>query len=246
MELGLSSAAAPDATVAELVEACARRGLRVLELREEDAHGVRVGAERLVLAEAAALAAAGGVRIGALRVGLERAGQGADAAAAARALGCVLLAECTAAFADRLDLGRRWQAAGAPAALVVRGGGAVQEADAALAAGLAVAWDAVPGEDLAGVAKPLLERCGERLVQVCVHGAGPEGVMHEGAGIGAVMRELALSGYGGGLVLAPSSPRYRTAWRTWLGRRRGWGCGGTGSDPLPILVEGRAGTKEGV
>ena len=40
MRLALSSAAAPDAMLEELLEAATRRGLEAVELREGDAHGV--------------------------------------------------------------------------------------------------------------------------------------------------------------------------------------------------------------
>ena len=38
-----------------------------------------------------------------------------------------------------------------------------------------------------------------------------------------------------GLILAPSSTRYRVAWETWLGRRGGWGCGSSGERSLTAL-----------
>ena len=42
--------------------------------------------------------------------------------------------------------------------------------------------------------------------------------MHEGRGVGELMARLALSGFGGMVILAPSSPRFHVAWATWLGR----------------------------
>ncbi|HKJ03144.1 MAG TPA: hypothetical protein VJ997_11835, partial [Longimicrobiales bacterium] len=47
MRLALCSSAAPDATLSGLFEACARRGLAALELREGDAHGLNPDCEEI-------------------------------------------------------------------------------------------------------------------------------------------------------------------------------------------------------
>ncbi|MGH7506725.1 MAG: hypothetical protein ACRELX_13785, partial [Longimicrobiales bacterium] len=64
--LGLSSAAAPDASLDELISACARRGLAALELREGDAHGIETddGASSSSAAAAERAAAAGVTIVG--------------------------------------------------------------------------------------------------------------------------------------------------------------------------------------
>jgi hypothetical protein len=54
-------------------------------------------------------------------------------------------------------------------------------------------------------------------------------------GVGAMMRRLAVEGYAGTLVLAPSTARFRVAWRKWLGRRGGWGCGSSTGEDLPMV-----------
>jgi hypothetical protein len=89
-----------------------------------------------------------------------------------------------------------------------------------------------PGDDAAEV----LARLGARLRYIRLIGGGPEAVMQEGRGIGALMSRLALAGYNGALILTPSSPRYRVAWETWLGRRGGWGCGSEASDPAVVRL----------
>jgi hypothetical protein len=82
----------------------------------------------------------------------------------------------------------------------------------------------------------LLDLFGRRLSHIRLLGGGPEAALHEGGGIGEVMGRLALSGYAGTMVLAPSSDRYRVAWQTWLGRRGGWGCGSRVSHPSLVQL----------
>ena len=63
MRLGLSSAAAPEASLDELLAACLRRGLVALELREEDGHGVSGAPDGIAGAEAQRRARTSGVEI---------------------------------------------------------------------------------------------------------------------------------------------------------------------------------------
>ena len=44
-----------------------------------------------------------------------------------------------------------------------------------------------------------------------------------------------LARYGGPLVLAPGAPNALAAWRLWLGRGGGWGCGSKQSGP-PLVT----------
>jgi hypothetical protein len=68
MQLGLSSAAAPAAGVVDLVTACSRRGLRAVELRAGDGHGISVsGSSPGAIADLLTTAAKGGVAIAGYR-----------------------------------------------------------------------------------------------------------------------------------------------------------------------------------
>lgn len=100
-----------------------------------------------------------------------------------------------------------------------------------------MAWEADPANaPLGATAAALLSGCREALVHIRLLGAGPESAMHEGRGVGDLMARLALSGFGGMVILAPSSPRFHVAWAIWLGRRRGWGCGSRASEPSLVTL----------
>ena len=93
MRLALSSAAAPDASLEELLDACARRGIDALELEEGHGHGLdadTVSSE--AAAEAAARAADAGVDLAGFRLAipLPRAADAAGLIGFARALGAPL------------------------------------------------------------------------------------------------------------------------------------------------------------
>lgn len=228
MRLGLSSAAAPDAGIDALVEACVRRGLAVLELHAGDAHDV-VDADSAAGARACTLGT--GVAIGAWWTDAQH--DPALLAGIARGLQApVVLAEADEPdatsvrdhLARRIALARTL-AAEAPVLLGVRG-----PADlwltAVTDARIDFAWQVDrsvvdPAADLTRI----LQAAPGRLRYVRIHGGGPESALQEGQGIGPLMAQLAITGYDGPLVVAPSSSRYRMAWSTWLGRRGGWGCG---------------------
>jgi hypothetical protein len=232
MKLGISSAAAPDASLEELLAACGRRGLRVLELRQGDAHGVSPDAGVARAGAVAATAHAAGVRI----IGYRVTGVGNEALLArfAAALGTRVLVDGAEAVVGRLATARRLEAAGAASAVVVRGAAAKDEAGIVAGYGVAISWEAAPADLPGGDAAEGLLRHGDLLVHICLRGSGPEAVLHEGHGVGALMGRLALQRYSGPLVLAPASDRYRIAWQGWLGRRGGWGCGSKGGDAALI------------
>lgn len=234
MRLGLSSAVAPSASLDELLAACARRGLGALELREEDAHGVDPGEGSRAGAAAAKRAAAAGIGITGYRAG--SAGTDLRLARLAERLGAPVLLE-DGPLSRRLDRGEGLVAVGARVAIVVRGERALEDAAAATARGLDLAWDVDPAEvEPAMVAAKLLSAFGARLLQIRLSGGGPETALHEGRGVGELMGRLALAGYRGALVLTPSSRRYRVAWEGWLGRRGGWGCGSRTADPSLVRL----------
>lgn len=228
MRLGLSSAAAPDASLDELLEICARRGLAELELRDGDGHGVAGGSGGLAGDTLGSRARAAGVAIRAFRSGDAEADlRLAPVAAAVRA---TLLVDGRADLASRIARAHRLASRGAAVAVVVADGASLGELSRT-ASRVQVAWDvdASVVQDLGVLAEVMLREGGERLCHVRILGGGPEAVLHEGRGVGEMMTRLALAGYQGSLVLAPSSPRYRVAWQNWLGRR-GWGCGSGTAD----------------
>ncbi|MGH7507233.1 MAG: hypothetical protein ACRELX_16375, partial [Longimicrobiales bacterium] len=109
-----------------------------------------------------------------------------------------------------------------------------------IAAGADLAWDADPaGAPMSAKVRMILREFGPRLRHIRLIGGGPEAAIQEGQGVGELMASLALEGFDGAVVLAPSSDNYRVAWRTWLGHGRGWGCGSKRSDrsPLPIATD---------
>lgn len=244
MRLGLSSAAAPDASLDELLVACRRRGLDVLELGEGDRHGIRGGPDGIGGAEARQMAADAGVAL----VGFRSSGVGDDLRVArlAAAAEAPVLVGGDGPVAARVERALDLAASGADAAIVVTGEAVFEDLGPVTAAGLDVAWDAAPeGGGLGAVAEWLLAAAGDRLRHIRVLGSGPEAVMQEGRGVGELMARLALGRYRGCVVLAPSSPRYRVAWQHWLGRRGGWGCGSRTADPSlvrlgPALPAGKA------
>lgn len=64
------------------------------------------------------------------------------------------------------------------------------------------------------------------LAHVRLPGSGPEGQTADTpTGVGALMAHLALKAYKGTVALIPSRLEQLPAWKAWLLRRRGWGCG---------------------
>jgi hypothetical protein len=219
MRLGLGSGADPDATAAELAEACARRGLHALEVSAADdafasldqfasadlGHGVTLVG--ILAAAAATEDATAMARRLAVPVIMDRGGDNGDNAAAVAAASVTAVANVSAVPLMR---------------------GAAEEWLQLLPASMPFAWqvdESVP--DPAGDAARLL-RLGSGPVLIRLVGGGPETALQDGRGVGALMRVLALAGYTGPLVVTPSSRRYRVAWSSWLGRRGGWGCGSSG------------------
>lgn len=239
MKLALSSAAAPDLALPDLVGACERRGLGALELVATDAHGLRPG---LPAAEALRLAAAArerGVDIVAYRDETGELARDADTARFAGALGLAVVVPAGAlAPADALLAAEHYAGARATLLLAVDGrpetvDGALRLIRAAPVGALAIAWDAAPGPALVH-ARETLRRIGPALRHIRLLGGGPESAGNEGAGIGPLMGALALARYAGAVAIAPSTPRFRIAWSHWLGRRA-WGCGSAGEASLTLL-----------
>lgn len=224
MRLTLSSSAAPDAALDELVDACVRRGLAAVALCAGDAHCVFPGPDTLERRAAVTRARSAGVAIASYRTSALDQPERLRRLAADVGIPIVLdPPDCDVSSAIRVAA--RLRDAGVPVSVAVRGIDAVNDAADVAAAELGIAWDADPATaPVAQHADALLEDCGRWLREVRLIGGGPEAAMQEGRGVGSLMGALALARFDGDLVLTPSSPRYRVAWQTWLGRR-GWGCG---------------------
>ncbi|MEX0891749.1 MAG: hypothetical protein WEB88_06215 [Gemmatimonadota bacterium] len=237
MRLGLSSAAAPDAGLDELLAICARRGLAALDLCVGDAHGVEGPMYGLSGAAAAERARGAGVLVSAFRSGGE--GQDLRAAPVAAAAGAPVLVGGGPSMAARVRRAHAVAARGAGAAVVLDGEVSTADLEVALTADLELAWDVdVPGGSVGGAAERIMRIAGGRLRHIRILGGGPEASMQEGQGVGELMSRLALAGYDGTVILAPSSSRYRVAWQHWLGRRGGWGCGSKSADPSLVSLDG--------
>jgi hypothetical protein len=249
MRLGLSSEAAPDASLEEVAAACVRRGLGAVELVEGHAHGVSVRSTDVAIDRAARALGDAGL---ADRVFRPEPGGSPDwepiAALSARLGAGVLIPSAWAAESGRMD---------AAASAFGRTGGRLllahpsDPAEAAAARRLAdrcapgqatLAWDADPdGPPLVARAAPVLDAAGPQLSHIRLRGSGPEAAASEGKGIGALMARLTLRGWDGVLLLAPAVSARLPVWRIWLGRGTGWGCGSrTASEDLVRLGTGGA------
>lgn len=212
MRLGLSSAAAPDAVLTGLLEACAIRGLDALELEEGHGHGLEPGLRSVAAPRDAAARSSGeGVCIAGFRVSPAAAippagpiadptdpaaGEGAEASAWTRfseALGAPILVP-VAGGVELQDV-RRLAEQGVPVWPVLPpdpfGRHRIPEAGDA-SRGTPLAWDADPTTvDVGDAAARLLDRIGGRLRHVRLLGGGPEATEQEGPGVGALAARAA-------------------------------------------------------
>lgn len=241
MRLVLSSSAAPRESLRSLLEACTRKGLDGLELVEGDGHGVAPSRCRATEVARATLESEG-ISLSAFRVRrsalLETDGM--------RRLAAALKAPVVVPLVSRADLdvvarSAEWYAAEA-------GGLCVGSPDAgALLRASArpepfdLGWDVIPGHTDPSDMDSALSDLGGRLSRIRLFGGGPEAHAQAGTGIGSLMSRLAGIGFMGDVALTPSDPRYHVAWSAWLGRRRGWGCGGgTAGEPVTLGVSEEA------
>lgn len=240
MRLALSTAAAPELSLAELLDACERRGLAALELVAGDGHGIGPELDYREVTEFAAEAEARGIGIAAFRSrGLWEAAA-PETVRLAVGLDAPVIVALDPAEDDATAViyaARRYALIGAT--LLVEHGSRLAEVEALLRlrtevpdGSLGLAWEADPtGGELDGAAPGIIAAAGPLLHHVRLRGGGPEAAQHEGMGIGALMGRLTLGHFAGTLAIAPSTPRYRYAWSAWLGRGRGgWGCGSKQSD----------------
>lgn len=237
MPLILSGAAAPGLPHRELVAAAERRGFAGVELGWPDEPGTAS-----LDALAAALREAVGARLplAAVRVESTQVALSAQCARHAGEAGVpvVVPAEAAASLSAEEILAAAARYAGAGALLLIGSaaeGERVRElsrmAGEAPAGALGVALEVRPGSDQESAAA-LIALAGTALGYVRLYGGGPETVAQGGAGVGALMARLALARFSSPLVLAPSGPGTRQAWRLWLSRNTArTGCGSAVADP---------------
>lgn len=231
MRLTLSSNAAPERTLADLLEICQRRGFAGLEFDVPSGQPGPEGGDAEHLRRQADRA---GVPITALRI--DPAGAGDEASLdAARALDAPVVVPLVAEAASR-DLAARCAAAGARLVLVVRSDPHAARivhriADEIGGETVGLGWDIRPERDGPEVVPEMLAAAGSRLWYARLYGGGPETETQTGLGVGALIARLAIARFKGPLALTPSDDRYRRAWESWLSRRAGWGCGSKTADP---------------
>ncbi len=240
----LSSNAAREAKLAELLAACGRRGLAGLELVQGDAHGLAPEMAKHCFDAVETALKTTGVTLQVLRqlqVGEMR--ETAAAAELAARFGAALVVpaeELDAPAVARLgSIGREAGArillahrSDAPTAASLRR--SIEAADDASHLGLA--WDVHPGEDDPYALVRVMEAAGRHLAYVRLHGGGPEAEQQTGRGVGSLVARLTLARFRGPLVLTPSTSRYHYIWRAWLGAGRGWGCGSKKSDDSLVAL----------
>lgn len=221
--LSLSSEVAPELSLTELDAACQARGLDGVELAvEPDADPIATVARvRWSKARVVALRAS---RIdGATAPTLARCAAALDVPLTVppAAWDRERLPHIAGEFAragGRLLLGHRTDLDEVLALLVD-----LRALDAAPALGLA--WELRPASDDLGEASAILLAAREHLGIVRMHGGGPEQRDQDGRGVGPLLVELSLSGFGGPIVLCPSGPATQDRWRTWLRTKGSSGCG---------------------
>jgi len=223
MKLSLSAAAAPGIELDALDAACRTRGLDGIELVVASAGEARTLAARV---------RAAGARVVALRA--ERLDDSAAEALARLSceLGVPVSVPLDVVLAGQLTkLARVFTDAGGT--LLVGFGTDLQqvvEVTAALqAAGdppsVGLAWELRPSSEDLGASGAVLLAARRHLRLVRLYGGGPEQHQQDGRGVGPLLVDLAISGYGGPIVLTPSDSAELPRWRDWLASRRSAGCG---------------------
>lgn len=246
MRLGLSSAAAPDLSLAGLLEACQRRGLAALELVLGDAHGVQSGADAAQIEEALRLAERADVCLAALACGTPDLACAEEAVRLAARLGMAAIVPAGLTGAEVRALVER-VGEGKAQLLLQHGTDPAAAAELArlvesLPAGAAaLAWEVDPEHDDPADVPAVLRVAGPHLAYVRLRGGGPESAVQTGHGVGALMARLALARYTGPLVLTPTTSRYRYIWGAWLGKAGGWGCGSKQEDASLVTLPLAAG-----
>lgn len=210
MKTALSSAAAPKATLQDLLEGCARRGLDGVHLIDGHDHGWSLDSSESDI----------------LRILLEVQSRELIVTSIATASLRAVTPERAAEVSRMM---------GAP--LVVQEGRAsdwtvgYERAGGLLATG--VTLNAVQGNVL-DAARAWFD--GDLPQHITLQGGGPEASLYEGRGIGSLMSRLSLAGYQGTLTLAPTARAVLPVWNAWLNHGRSWGCGSHKSDASLVNI----------
>lgn len=221
--LGLSGEAVPKLSLDEVESVCRARGLDGQEVVVEPGQDAE---------ELAARSRAAGARVIALRVASLDAHAAPALARASHTLAAPvsvaagiepgLLDRVVPAFEDaggRLLLGHRTDLGEALATIAT-----LRAFDSGA---LGLVWELDPVAANLGVASAVLLAVRDHLGAVRLRGSGPEQRDHGGLDIGALLGQLALSGYAAPIVLCPSSsdPALLERWGRWATSRGSFGCG---------------------
>jgi hypothetical protein len=239
MHLGISSEAAPAATLAELFAGCDRRGLSGIEAVAGHAHRIEAEPEDVQLAIARQKPAVLSYRVHSWREALSDESAGLSARIAAPVVVPGLPPE-----PEALDLAETLYSRAGGELLVALPPDAreieafrqeLQRRDGTI---FGIALEVRPAEQDLSRTQEVLQLAGRQLKSVRLHGGGPEAGLQTGMGIGPLLGALTLNRYAHPLLLRPSDPRNRRAWAKWLGREGAWGCGSR--TPLPLAISGPA------
>lgn len=231
----LSGAAAPDASLQGLLDAVATKNLAGVELIHGHEHGVVPGLPPEALEQVTASVRDHGLQLCAYRIDRPDGLDPTAAASFARGLGAPLVLTRSPELDPRLV--QRWAESfvrkEARLLLAVEdpteiGSGSTGDLVHRFSASLGYAWEATPTAGTADQARWMLESLGPALRYVRIPGTGPEALDDRDGRIASMVTVMTLLGYRGPAVLAPSSAEKLEVWGQWLGRRRGWGCGGSG------------------
>lgn len=251
MRLSLSTAAAPESSLPEILAACTRRGLSGLELVLGHAHGVDATTEDIAPIRRALDAS--GVVVTAIRADDVASAESPSAArlSAELAAPVVVPGEPGSSSSASATVPRERLAQAVD--IYARSGGTLlfehgtdpaeasalrEQVEASDTDVLGLSWQVDPeapgfAENAAGV----LSASGSLLRHIRLLGGGPEAMGQEGLGLGSLMARLALAGYAGNIAIAPSTSRYRLVWRRWMESGGGWGCGSKAQDESLVELD---------
>lgn len=223
MKLSLSAAASPGLALDALDAAARARGLDGIELVIERAEDTRTLAARV---------RAAGARVVALRAEELDDSAAGPLAQVSGELEVPLSSPLGALTGGSLpSLARVFADAGGT--LLVGFGTDLEQVVAVTAAlesagnppSVGLAWELRPGSEDLGASGAVLLAARRHLRLVRLHGGGPEQHQQDGRGMGPLLVDLAISGYGGPIVLTPSTPTELPRWSDWLASRKSTGCG---------------------
>ncbi len=252
MRLALSTSAAPGLGLDALLDACGRRGLAAIELVVGHAHGVRPELDAVRVEAVRGAVRERGFEVAAYVAGPEEALSPAAARLSA-GLGAPVVIRPGAAAGRDGALARGLASYAEHGARLLLGHGSdpgeVEACrsivEAAPDGTAALAWEADPGAvDLAAAAPAVLAAGGPWIQHVRLRGGGPESASQNGRGVGELMAALAMAAYDGTLALRPATRHALHAWRLWLERGGGWGCGSSPREQ-PLTRLGGARTRGG-